>query len=222
MSAVKNVLKTHARNAELDEFLEHELADAGFAGADLLKNPVGTRITVYVTRPGLVIGRRGVGIKDLTTKLEQKFGLQNPQVSVMEVEVPELNPRIMCSRIAYTVTRGTAFRRAANWALNSIMAAGALGAEIAVAGKLRSERAHHEKFRAGIVPKSGDTAARVVREASRDVLLKMGLYGIKVRVALKDAVPSEVQLVEAKEVPATPAPPPPAPVGETVAEPQAQ
>jgi len=218
MSAVKSVMRNFARNAELDEFLEQELADAGYGGVDILKTPVGTRITVFASRPGMVIGRRGLGIKELTEKVEKHFELPNPQISVLEVEVPELNPRIMCNRIAQTVTRGTAFRRAANWALNAIMAAGALGAEVSVAGKLRSERAHHEKYRSGIVPKSGESASRIVREATSDVLLKMGLYGIKVRIALRDSIPPEVELVETPaEMPAGTEP-----TGEVAAQPQAE
>ncbi|MEM1994247.1 MAG: 30S ribosomal protein S3 [Nitrososphaerales archaeon] len=199
MSAVKNVMKNYIRNAEIDEFLQQELSEAGYGASDILKTPIGTRITIYVTRPGLVIGRRGLGIKELTEKLEKKFNLPNPQISVTEVEIPELNPRIMCNRIAQMVTKGTAFRRAALWALNSIMAAGASGAEIRIAGKLRSERANYEKYRIGVLPKSGDPAEKMVREAVTHVLLKMGLYGIKVKIALKDVVPSEFELKEEGE-----------------------
>jgi len=197
MSAVKNVMKSYIRNAEIDEFLQQELAEAGYGASDILKTPIGTRITVYVTRPGLVIGRRGLGIKELTEKLEKKFNLPNPQISVAEVEIPELNPLIMCNRIAQMVQKGIPFRRAALWALNSIMAAGAMGAEIRIAGKLRSERANFEKYRAGILPKSGDPAEKMVREATTHVLLKMGLYGIKVKIALKDLLPPEFELKEA-------------------------
>ena len=194
--AIKSVMKRYARNTELDEFLEDELKDAGYGGSEIQRTPIGTRISVYVTRPGVVIGRRGMGIRALTEKLEQKFGLANSQISVLEVEVPEMNPRIMCGRIVHSVSRGVRFRRAALWALNSIMGAGALGAEITIAGKLRSERSRFEKHRAGIVPKSGDLAKKTVRIATRDVLLKMGLYGIKVRIALKGAVPPEVEVLE--------------------------
>jgi len=198
MSAIKNIMKNYAKNAELDEFLQKELVDAGYGGVDVFKTPIGTRITIFVTRPGLVIGRRGMGIKDLTSLIEKKFGLPNPQISVLEVEVPELNPMVMCNRIAQNIVRGGAFRRAALWALNSIMNAGALGAEIIISGKLRSERAHYEKYRAGIVPKSGDPALKVVKEATTHVLLKMGLYGIKVRIALKNVLPPEVEIIEKK------------------------
>ena len=196
MSAIKKVMGHFARNAELDEYLKNEIADSGYGGVDILKTPVGTRITLFVTRPGIVIGRRGTGIRSLTENIETKFKIQNPQISVLEIEVPELYPQIMCNRIAHNVRRGTAFRRAALWALNSIMGAGAMGAEISVSGKLRSERAHHEKHRAGIVLKSGETAKRIVREATSDVLLKMGLYGIKVKIAIKDAIPHEIEIKE--------------------------
>ena len=199
MSAIKKVMGHFARNAELDEYLKNEIADSGYGGVDILKTPVGTRITLFVTRPGIVIGRRGTGIRSLTENIETKFKIQNPQISVLEIEVPELYPQIMCNRIAHNVRRGTAFRRAALWALNSIMGAGAMGAEISVSGKLRSERAHHEKHRAGIVLKSGETAKRIVREATSDVLLKMGLYGIKVKIAIKDAIPHEIEIKENTE-----------------------
>jgi small subunit ribosomal protein S3 len=198
MSAIKNIMKNYAKSAELDEFLQKELADAGYGGVDVFKTPIGTRITIFVTRPGLVIGRRGMGIRDLTSMIEKKFGLPNPQISVLEVEVPELNPMVMANRIAQNIVRGGAFRRAALWALNSIMNAGAMGAEIIISGKLRSERSHYEKYRAGVVPKSGDSALKAVKEASGHVLLKMGLYGIKVRIALKNAIPPEVEIIEKK------------------------
>jgi small subunit ribosomal protein S3 len=194
MSAVKNVIKNNYRNMELNEYLEASLKDAGYGGVDVQKTPIGTRITLFVTRPGLVIGRKGAGIKDLTSRLEQNFGLTNPQISVLEVPVPELNPKIMSNRIGQLIERGTAFRRASLWTINTIMNAGALGVEVSVAGKLRSERSHFEKHSAGIIPKSGDIAERVVKVGVTHVLTKMGLMGIQLRIALKDEVPPEFEI----------------------------
>jgi small subunit ribosomal protein S3 len=196
MSAVKNVMKNNYRNMELDEYLSATLKDAGYGGVDVQKTPIGTRITLYVTRPGLVIGRKGVGIKDVTSKLETKFGLTNPQISVMEVQVPELNPKIMCNRIAQLIERGTAFRRACLWTINTISNAGALGAEVTVSGKLRSERAHFEKHSVGVIPKSGDVADKVVKVGVTHVLSKMGLMGIQLRIALKDQTPQEFEFTD--------------------------
>ena len=195
-TSVRSILTTSRSFAELDEFFEKELKDAGYGGLEIQKSPVGTTLKVYVARPGLAIGRRGTGIKDLTDKVAAKFKLANPQIAVTEVENPELNARIMAARIAQIASRGTAFRRAAQWSVNNIMNAGAAGVEISVAGKLRSDRSHSEKYRAGIVPKSGESAARSVTEATTDVLLKLGLYGIKVKIALKDALPPDFQFKE--------------------------
>jgi len=195
MNTIKNVLKNNYRNSELDEFLKEELKDAGFGGADIQKSPLGTRLTLYVTRPGLVIGRKGSGIRDLTSKLEVKFGLTNPQISVVEVEVPELNPKIMCNRLAQLIERGTAFRRAALWTVNTIKNAGALGVEGTISGKLRSERAHFEKHSSGIIPKSGNMADKVVREGITHVLTKMGIMGIRLKIAIKNASPPEFELI---------------------------
>src|SRR5919112_752181 len=207
MSAVKNVMKNNYRNMELNEYLATNLKDAGYGGVDVQKTPIGTRITLYVTRPGLVIGRKGIGIKDLTSRLEQNFGLTNPQISVLEVPVPELNPKIMSNRIAQLIERGTAFRRASLWTINTIMNSGALGVEVSVAGKLRSERAHFEKHSAGIIPKSGDVASRVVNTGITHVLTKMGLMGVQLRIALKNEIPEEFELTNGQESKETALPP---------------
>jgi len=82
--------------------------------------------------------------------------------------------------------------------MTTIMEAGAMGCEIAVAGKLRSDRAHKEKYRMGVVPKSGETADQTVRSATTDVLLKLGLFGIKVKIAIPDALPPPIEFAEAR------------------------
>jgi small subunit ribosomal protein S3 len=189
-------MKNTYRNMEINEFLGQQLKDAGYGGVEIQKTPVGARITVYVTRPGLVIGRKGTGIKDLMAKIEQRFGLPNPQISVLEVTNPEMNPQIMCNRIAQLIERGTAFRRASMWALNTIMSQGALGVEVSISGKLRTERAHFEKHTVGVVPKSGDVAGKIVRIGISSVLTKMGLMGIQLRIASKAELPQEFQMME--------------------------
>ena len=186
MSAIKNVIKNNFRNMELNEFLRSSLSEAGYGGAEVQKTPIGTKITLFVIRPGLVIGRKGSGIRELTTRLEQQFKLENAQVSVTEVTKPELNPNIMANRIAQLIERGTAFRRASLWTINTIMNAGAMGVEITISGKLRGERAHFEKHSAGTIPKSGRIADEVVKSSTNSILTKMGLVGIKLKISLKE------------------------------------
>jgi small subunit ribosomal protein S3 len=186
LSAIKNVMKNNFRNMELNEFLRSSLTEAGYGGAEVQKTPIGTKITLFVIRPGLVIGRKGSGIRELTSRLEQQFKLENAQVSVAEVTKPELNPNIMANRIAQLIERGTAFRRASLWTINTIMNAGAMGVEITISGKLRGERAHFEKHSAGVIPKSGRIADEVVRSSTNSILTKMGLVGIKLKISLKE------------------------------------
>jgi small subunit ribosomal protein S3 len=71
-----------------------------------------------------------------------------------------------------------------------------MGVEVTIAGKLRSERAHFEKHSVGVIPKSGNAADKIVKLGITDVLTKMGLMGIQVRIALKNEMPSEFELIE--------------------------
>jgi small subunit ribosomal protein S3 len=192
----KLILKRSFSYAEIDEFLEKRLAEAGYAGMEMEKLPLGYRLNVSVVKPGLVIGRKGMGIRDLTDDLSTRFKLENLSINVVEVTSPDLNPRIVAARIASMAQRGMAFRRATLVALASVMRAGAMGCEITVRGKLRSERAHFERHIQGIVPKSGHMKDLIVAKAVTDVLLKMGLYGIQVSISYKDAVPPEFEAVK--------------------------
>ena len=198
-SPIKKIFFKQLTLAGLDEYLEQELKDAGYGGVQVSEGPLGVRLTLYVTRPGLVIGRRGIGIKDISDKLTSKFDMNNIQISVAEIEVPEANPRVICERIAASMQKGTPFRRTAIWALNQIMNAGALGCEIIISGKIRSERAHYQKFVAGVVPKSGEIARVAVLKGTTSVLLKAGLFGVKVRIALKSKMTPEFQLKQVTE-----------------------
>jgi small subunit ribosomal protein S3 len=197
MAVVKHFISKAKKRAEIDEFLQKKLEKAGYGGVNIAETPLGTHIVIYAMRPGLVIGRSGETIRELAKILEEKFGVSNPQISVSEIEVPELNPYIVATRIASALERGVHFRRAGFWALNQIMEAGALGAEIIISGKLRTERARYEKFKAGYLPKCGDPAMKYMRKAEVHVQLKPGIYGIKVRIMPPDAkFPDKIQIVE--------------------------
>ena len=153
MSAVKNVIKDNYNMMLLKDYLRDAIKDAGFSHAEISKTPVGTRVALHVTRPGIVIGRKGSGIRTLTEKLATDFGLKNPQISVVEIEKPELAPSVMCNRMASHLERGTAFRRATMWTLKQIMEGGAMGVQITISGKLRGDRSAFEKHTQGILPR---------------------------------------------------------------------
>ena len=194
MTQVKNVIKDNYNAMLLNEFLRKEIKDAGFSKVDITKTPTGTRVTLYVTRPGIVIGKKGFGIKALTQKLETDYGLKNPQIAVEEIAKPELSPSVMCNRMGSHIERGTAFRRATMWTLQQIMDGGAMGVQITVSGKLRGDRSAFEKHTAGILPRSGYHAETIVEEDIAHVQTPMGLIGIRIRIARKDKVIPEFEI----------------------------
>lgn len=197
MSSTKHFINESVKRTEIDEFLGKEFERAGYGGVDITRTPLGTNVVVYVMRPGIVIGRGGVTIKNLANVLEERFQMPNPQISVAEIEVPELNAQVMASRIAAALQRGVHFRRAGFWALNQIEDAGALGVEIAISGKVRTQRSRKEKFRAGYIPKAGDPAIKYVRKASVNVQLKPGILGVKVKILPPDIkFPDRIQILE--------------------------
>ncbi|MBS7632480.1 30S ribosomal protein S3 [Candidatus Bathyarchaeota archaeon] len=207
MAIVKHFISESMKKTEIDEFLQKKLERAGYGGVSISKTPLGTHIVIYAMRPGLVIGRGGETIRELASLLEEKFKVPNPQISVSEIEIPELNAYVVASKTAGALERGVHFRRAGFWALNQVMEAGALGAEIIISGKLRTERARFEKFRAGYMPKCGDPALKNLRKAEVHVQLKPGIFGIRVRIMPPDAkFPDRFRIVEAlpesKEMPA--------------------
>jgi small subunit ribosomal protein S3 len=197
LSVVKHFISESLKKTEIDEFLRNEFERAGYGGVDVSKTPLGTHVVIYAMRPGLVIGRGGETIKELARALEEKFQLANPQISVAEIEVPEFNAHVVASRVASALQRGIHFRRAGFWALTQVMNAGALGAEIIVSGKLRTERARYEKFRAGYLPKSGEPPLRYLQTAVMHVQLKPGIFGVRVRIMPPNVqFPDKVEILE--------------------------
>ena len=197
MSIVKHFIEDSIKRTEIDEFLQEELERAGYGGVNMSKTPLGTHIVIYAMRPGLVIGRGGGTIRELAKTLEEEFDIPNPQISVSEIEIPELNAHVVASRIASALQRGVHFRRSGYWALNRVMEAGALGAEIIISGKLRTDRSRYEKFKAGYLPKCGEPALKNMRRAEVSVQLKPGILGIKVRIMPPDAdFPDRIEIDE--------------------------
>ena len=182
MSVTKYFVKDVSRRLEIDEHLALELKRAGYSHVELTKSPVGTRVVIYAAKPGMVIGRRGQSIRDLTKILEEKFHIENPQLSVANIDVPEQDPKVVASQVAQALQRGVHFRRAAYWAIQRVMESQALGVEITIRGKLTTERSRFEKFKAGYLPRVGDPVLKSVKTAVADVQLKQGLFGINVRI----------------------------------------
>ena len=178
----------------LKEYLRKEIKEAGFANVDISKTPTGTRVALHVTRPGIVIGRKGTGIRGLTETLETDFGLKNTQIKVNEIAKPELSPSVMCNRMASHLERGTPFRRATMWTIKQIMENGAMGVQITISGKLRGDRSAFEKHTSGVLPRAGHHAEVIVDEDIVHVSTPMGLIGVRIRIAKKEKFVPEFEM----------------------------
>jgi len=167
----------------IKEFLEYRLAKLGYIDCDILRSPLGTRIIIYAERPSRIIGRKGQTVRELQQILATKLGVENPMIDVAPPkERPEYYAKIIANRIAWAMTKGVKFRRAAMIAIRQLIEAGIRGVEITISGKLTSERARFEKFTYGIIYKCGHDAKTKVDKYVGQVLLKPGIYGIEVRL----------------------------------------
>ena len=192
----KDFVTEGLRRTKIDEYLEKELERAGYGGMEIQVTPLGTMVIVYAESPGMVIGRGGKTVRAITQSLKTKFDLDNPQVEVKEVDVPELNARIMASKIANMLQRGMHFRRVAYSTIRRIMGAGAQGVEVTISGKIRGSRSAVAKFTEGYIKKCGEPATRFVEEGFATAPLKPGVLGIVVRIMPPEAVlPDKVDIL---------------------------
>jgi len=194
----KDFVTEGLKRTRIDEYLENELERAGYGGMEIQLTPLGTMIVVYAERPGMVIGRGGKTVRNITQTLKTNYGLENPQVEVKEVDVPELNPKIMAHKIAAMLQRGMHFRRVAYTALRRIMGAGAQGVEVTISGKIRGARSATAKFNDGYIKKCGEPSTRFVKEGFATVQLKPGVLGIYVRIMPPGMIlPDKVDILKA-------------------------
>lgn len=186
MPLAKIFIENGIKLMQINEYLRSELVRAGFAGVDIQKTPLGVRITLKTSRPGLVIGKGGKRIQEITDVLQEKFGLELPQIEVEEVSNPDLDAQIMAERLAYSLDRGRHYRRAGYYILRKVMDAGAKGVEIIISGKVTSQRARTQIFRAGTMSKSGQPAQEGVDKGIAQCIQKSGTLGIIVKIMRAD------------------------------------
>lgn len=179
---VKNFIEQGIKLMQINEYLRSELVRAGFAGVELQRTPLGVRITLKTSRPGLVIGKGGKRIQEITDVLQDRFGLEMPQIEVEEVSQPDLDAQIMAERLAYSLDRGRHYRRAGYYILRKVMEAGARGIEIIISGKVTSQRARTQIFRAGTMSKSGQPAQEGVDKGVAQCIQKSGVLGVIVKI----------------------------------------
>lgn len=173
----------------IKDYIKKSLGKGKVSRVKISYTPVGEKIIVSTHKPGLVIGRKGEKIEELTRVLKTRFKLENPHIEIDEILKPEFDAQLMADEIASGLERmgPIRFKVLAYRALQRIMGAGALGVEIRLNGKLPSSRAKNWRFAQGYLKKTGH-AAKVVDRAQARAETKPGTVGIKVAILSPDAV----------------------------------
>ena len=189
MASERKFIRENTKRALIKKFLLKEIEGAGFGGMNIQRTPIGTRVNILVERPGMVIGKGGVKIKELTETIHDKFDVDNPQIEIQEAgPAASLNAQIMAEKLAEALQRGWHFRRAGHSTVRRIMNAGAKGCQVIIAGKLTGARHRTEKFTEGHVKYCGDIVSQVMDEGYAVAKLKAGVLGVKIRIMKPDAV----------------------------------
>jgi small subunit ribosomal protein S3 len=202
MAVEKKFVQDGFTKALVNEYLAKELERAGYGGMQMNRTPMGTQITVYAEKPGMVIGKGGKLIRKITRDLDRKFRLDNPQVDVQDVGKGDLNSQVVANRLASSLERGWYFRKAGQSMLRRVMDSGARGCEIVISGKLTGPRSRTEKFIAGYIKHSGKPAIEIVDKGYSVAVKKLGVIGCQVRIIPPDVTPpdqfsiKEVQVAE--------------------------
>lgn len=194
MANERKFIRENAKRSLIKKFLVKEIEGAGFGGMNIQRTPIGTRVNILVERPGMVIGKSGAKIKDLTDSIRTKFDVDNPQIEIQEAgSSASLNAQIMAEKLAEALERGWHFRRAGHSTVRRIMQSGAKGCQVILAGKLTGERHRTEKFTEGHVKYCGETSKEVMDVGLATAKLKPGVLGVKVRIMKPDSkLPDEI------------------------------
>ncbi len=182
MAIERKFVADGVRKVRVEKHLSRELKRAGYGGMDLIRTPLGTQVTIFAEKPGIVIGKGGKVVRSLTQDLATTFGVESPQIEVQQVDNPNLNAQIMAERLASALERGWYFRKAGSSTIRRIMESGALGCEVVISGKLTGARGRVQKFTEGYIKHSGDPVNTIVEKGFAVAIKKLGVIGVQVRI----------------------------------------
>jgi small subunit ribosomal protein S3 len=165
---------------EIRNFLKKRLHQAGVSQIEIERAASKLRLRIYTSRPGIIIGKRGVEIENLKKEIETRIG-REVFIDIKEVRRPELEAQLIAENIAMQLVRRVAFRRAMKKSVSSAMRFGAQGIKIACAGRLGgAEMARREWYREGRVPLH--TLRADIDYGFAEAFTTYGAIGVKVTV----------------------------------------
>jgi small subunit ribosomal protein S3e len=174
----------------LNEFLQRELAEEGYAGVEVRVTPTRTEIVIRATRTQKVLGEKGRRIRELMSLVQKRFNFPEGTVELYADKVANrgLCAMAQAESLRYKLLGGLAVRRACYSILRFVMESGAKGCEVVVSGKLRAQRAKSMKFCDGFMIHSGQPVKDFMDVAVRHVKMRQGVLGVKVKI-MRDTDP---------------------------------
>ena len=201
MAIERRFVEDGVRAARVEKYLVKELKRAGYGGTEIVRTPLGTQITIYAEKPGIVIGKGGKVVREITTTLQNDFGIESPQIEVQQVENPAFNAQIMAERLANSLERGWYFRKAGSSIMRRIMESGALGCEVVLSGKLTGARSRVQKFTEGYIKHAGEPSETIVEHGFAIAIKKLGTIGCQVKIVPPGALlPDHFEVLDADAV----------------------
>ena len=176
--ADKDYSKILESDIELRTKLKKRLAHAGVSQIDIDRAADRLRVTIYTSRPGIIIGRKGSEVDKLRDDLSRMMG-QEVHINIQEIQRPELDAQLVAENIAGQLLRRVAFRRAMKKSMESAFRFGAKGVKIMVSGRLGgAEIARTEWYQEGRLPLH--TLKADIDYGFAESKTSYGLIGVKV------------------------------------------
>ncbi|PIF01938.1 MAG: 30S ribosomal protein S3 [Draconibacterium sp.] len=167
-----------AEDHKIRKYLSARLAKASVSRIVIERTLKLITVTVYTSRPGIIIGKGGQEVDKLKEELK-KITNKDVQINIFEIKRPELDAQIVANNVARQIEGKVAYRRAVKMAIASTMRMGAGGIKILVSGRLNgAEMARSEMYKDGRIPLH--TLRADIDYAQGEALTKTGLIGVKV------------------------------------------
>lgn len=187
------------QDLEIKKYVESTLKNASISKVNIERAAKKIRISIFSSRPGIIIGKKGADIEALKNKLTKLSNLE-VFLDIKEVRKPEVEAKLVAENIASQLEKRVSFRRAMKKAVQSSMRLGAKGVKVLCSGRLGgAEIARTEKYHEGSVPLH--TLRSDIDYATAEAETTYGICGIKVwinkgEILVKDPYASEKKQID--------------------------
>ena len=182
---------------KIREFIKKNIVNSGISQVIIERTSKKCIISIYTSRPGFVIGKKGSDIEKIKKNLS-KISSTEVSLNIKEVKKPELNSYLVAENIAQQLVKRIAYRRAMKRAMQSALRLGAKGIRVCLAGRLAgNEIARTEWLREGSVPLH--TFRADVDYAEAEALTTYGIIGVKVWIYKGKVFSKEKNKLDNKE-----------------------